>query len=136
MHLDFAHLCLAARDLEASRQFYCEGLGCTPVFAFVRGGRRIGWYLRIRDRHFIEIFEDDAIAATDRHPLRHLCLEVDDLDALRARLIAHGAEVTEKKLGADRSWQAWTHDPAGVSIEFHQYTPASSQLTGADCVFD
>jgi hypothetical protein len=44
--------------------------------------------------------------------------------------------VTDKILGADHSWQIWTADPAGVKIEFHQYTNASCQTTGADCVLD
>ena len=43
-------------------------------------------------------------------------------------------ENTEKKLGEDQSRQAWVTDPAGVRIEFHQYTAKSCQSTGATCV--
>jgi hypothetical protein len=49
---------------------------------------------------------------------------------------ALGYDVTDKTMGADRSWQAWTKDPGGVRIEFHQYTARSCQKTGADCVLD
>lgn len=55
---------------------------------------------------------------------------------VRRCLGAGGYAVTEKKLGADQSWQAWTTDPSGVRIEFHQYTAHSSQVTGKDCVLD
>ena len=49
-------------------------------------------------------------------------------------LIEKGYEVTEKKLGADESWQTWVTDPSGVRIEFHEYTEKSTQITGEDCI--
>ena len=38
-----------------------------------------------------------------------------------------GVEVSDPKLGSDRSWQAWLADPDGTRIELHGYTPDSSQ---------
>ncbi len=64
----------------------------------------------------------------------HFCLETDDIDEVARRLADNGYPVTEKKLGADQSWQVWTKDPSGVRIEFHQYTPKSSQRTHQDCI--
>ena len=64
----------------------------------------------------------------------HVVIEVDDIEAVRAALLAAGYEATEKKLGSDHSWQAWTRDPSGIRIEFHQYTAKSSQLTHEDCI--
>ena len=38
-----------------------------------------------------------------------------------------GIEVSEPKLGKDRSWQAWITDPDGNRIELHDYNPDSKQ---------
>lgn len=134
MITDMAHICIAARDLEAAERFYCEGLKLRRKFDFLHEGRRIGLYLEIAPGRYIEIFQKDRIESNAYHPISHLCLEVDDIDLVRAHLQASGYDVTEKTLGADHSWQAWVTDPSGVRIEFHQYTPESCQLTGADCV--
>lgn len=129
-----AHICLGALDLEATEKFYCGALGCTKAFNFMRGGKRIGFYLRAGDGTFIEVFLQDKLDAEAPAPIRHLCLEVEGIDAMIARVKSAGFKIGEKKLGADHSWQVWTADPAGVKVEFHEYTPESSQSTGKDCV--
>lgn len=129
-----AHICLGALDLDATEKFYCQGLGCTKAFDFLRGGKRVGFYLLAGDGNYIEVFLQEKIDPKAAGPLRHLCLEVTSVDEAVARLKAAGYFVGEKKLGADHSWQAWTADPAGVQIEFHEYTAESSQRTGKDCV--
>ncbi len=129
-----AHICLGALDLEATEKFYCGALGCTKAFDFVRGGKRIGFYMRAGGDTFIEVFLQDLIDTKAPAPIRHLCLEVEDIDGMIGRVKAAGYGIGEKKLGADRSWQVWTADPAGVKIEFHEYTPESSQRTGNDCI--
>jgi len=83
---------------------------------------------------YLEAFE---IANTpDRHdaasPLSHFCFETDDIRSLRQKLADNGYEPTEITMGADHSWQFWVRDPAGIRMEFHEYTPESSQLTGRD----
>lgn len=128
-----AHVCLFAPDLAACEAFYCGALGLTKRFEFLREGRRIGFYLEIAEDQFVEVFER-AESVSGPQGIGHFCLEVDDLAAWVDRLASRGIVCTEPKLGADQSWQAWCRDPAGVDIEFHQYTPASSQHTGRDCV--
>ncbi|HOX06912.1 MAG TPA: VOC family protein [Planctomycetota bacterium] len=129
-----AHICLGAKDLAATEKFYCGALGCTRAFDFIRGGKRVGFYLRAGEGTFIEVFLQDKLDPEAPAPIRHLCLEVEGIDAMISRVKAAGFQIGEKKLGADRSWQVWTADPAGVKIEFHEYTPESSQSTGRDCV--
>lgn len=131
---DIAHICLAATDLGAAERFYCQGLGFKKAFEFIRGGACIGFYLEICKGRYIEVFLRDSIQVADGHPMLHMCFEVEDLDLLRTHLTSQRIEVTEKKRGADRSWQAWTTDPSGVRIEFHQYTSESSQVTGENCL--
>ena len=131
---NLAHVCLHAKDLETTITFYQEALGLKKQFDFLnKDGRRVGIYFRINERNFIEIFEQPALVPGASR-LAHFCLEVDDLDAVITRLRDHGAEVSNKTLGADQAYQAWTKDPDGNSFEFHEYTNHSTQLTGKDCV--
>jgi catechol 2,3-dioxygenase-like lactoylglutathione lyase family enzyme len=128
-----AHVCLFSRDLERSRQFYCDGLGLEVKFRFLRQGELFGFYLKISDSQFLEVFlREEASGGVPQ--IGHICLETDDLEAMRRRLTVKGIETTEPKLGADHSWQMWLRDPDGTAIEFHQYTPESTQYTGGDCV--
>ena len=136
MIVDIAHICLGAANLAETEQFYCQVLGLRKTFDFICAGKCIGFYLEVTRGRYIEVFQADSLEASDRHPIRHLCLQVDDMDALRRNLVSGGAEVTGKTLGADHSWQMWTTDPNGVRIEFHQYTPESCQLTGEPCILD
>ena len=125
-----AHVCLSALDLDEAERFYCSGLGFKKVFEFFRDGKRTGFYLELAPGSYVEVFQRDAIDTQAALPIRHFCIEVDDIETVRSALIEAGYEATEKKLGADQSWQAWTTDPSGIRIEFHQYTDQSSQKTG------
>ncbi|MDA3963589.1 MAG: VOC family protein [Planctomycetota bacterium] len=130
-----AHVCITAIDLEATHAFYVQALGLTEHFRFERDGAVFGYYFRIDERNFIEVF-GGGDAPKPAGGIRHLCLQVDDIDAIEARLAEHGVATRGKKIGGDGSWQLWCQDPNGVDIEFHQYTPASSQYTQATVVVD
>mgnify|MGYP000589720323 CR=1 FL=1 len=130
-----AHICIQSKDLNASQRFYCDVLGLKKKFDFLRNGSRIGFYLQINEHNFIEVFQGDP-STSAQSAVMHFCLEVDDIDATMDTLRAAGIEVTDKKMGADQSWQAWLADPDGVRIELHQYTDQSCQHTGADCIFE
>ncbi len=131
-----AHLCLETTDLEKTDWFYCTVLGLTRQFDFIKEGNLFGYYIKINEGNFIEVFERTAAAEQPRPLITHFCLEVDDINELEAQLNKHGVENWGKKLGADHSWQLWTKDPNGVAIEFHQYTADSCQFTGAECLVD
>ena len=132
----FAHVCLSATDLAASERFYCCILGFKKVFDFIRKNLVIGFYLEVGQGDYLEIFQVDEIDVKAKGLIHHFCLEVDDIEQIRQRLIENGCEATEKKLGADQSWQIWTMDPSGVKIEFHQYTDCSSQVTHENCILE
>jgi catechol 2,3-dioxygenase-like lactoylglutathione lyase family enzyme len=131
-----AHVCLGAKDLHASERFFCGVLGLKRQFLFKKAGAIIGMYLKVCDGNYIEIFQKDRAETNDAHALRHFCLETRDIDGLYRKLKGSGVETTEKKLGADGSWQIWAKGPDGLSIEFHQYTENSSQMTGKECVLN
>ena len=129
-----AHCCLFSRDLARTEQFYCGVLGLSVQFRFIKEGELFGFYLKVADRQFIEVFSRQADASPAPWPIDHLCLEVEDIEALRGKLTEHGIETTDPKTGSDRSIQMWCKDPDGTKIEFHQYTEDSTQFTGEDCV--
>lgn len=131
-----AHICIASADLAATERFYCSGLGFKKSFDFLRGGKVIGFYLEVVKNSYVEVFRHDVIDAEAKSPISHICFETDDIDGISRRLKKQGYHVTDKTLGADHSWQTWTADPAGVKIEFHQYTATSTQVTGQNCILD
>ena len=92
-----AHVCISSTDLQASERFYLEGLGLTKCFDFVRNDDIVGYYLKVSDRMFIEAFRRDEVEDGGKAPVRHFCLETDNIDAVRDRLIEKGYEVGEKK---------------------------------------
>ena len=131
-----AHICLGAIDLKKSEHFYCTALGLKKKFRFIRDRKGFGLYLDLGNNTYIEIFEQTALESIERHPIKHLCLQVDNIEKVITALRGHGYEASDKQLGADHSWQCWVSDPHGVRIEMHQYTTGSSQVTGNDCVID
>jgi catechol 2,3-dioxygenase-like lactoylglutathione lyase family enzyme len=126
-----AHICINTKDLERSRKFYSGILGFEKVFQFTKEGKVVGFYLRINDNTFVEIFQDNTEYAP-KSSLTHFCLETDNIEAMRKKLMENGIDTTPIKLGADRSYQFWFSDPNGIAIEFHQYTDNSSQKTRRD----
>ena len=128
-----AHICIRSIDLAATEKFYCDGLGMERHFEFERNGQLFGFYLKAGTSTFIEVFQGET---GETGNINHVALEVDDMDATLERLSKHGIPFSEKKLGADQSWQSWLEDPNGVRIELHQYTEQSSQLTGRKCIVD
>lgn len=128
-----AHICIHTADLEATARFYQEGLGLERGFEFAKDGNLFGFYIKLGSDTFIEVFKGDPGVVGN---INHIAIQTDDIDAVMGRLRDHGYEVGDKSLGADHSWQAWTADPNGVRIEFHEYTPESMQLVGGTCVVD
>jgi catechol 2,3-dioxygenase-like lactoylglutathione lyase family enzyme len=127
-----AHVCIKTRDLERTREFYCGALGLQKVFDFTRDEQVIGFYLKMANDSFIEIFHDEnAEPANRRRDLHHFCLETDSIEDLRETLLQRGFAPGEIILGADHTLQFWVKDPNGLDLEFQQYTKQSSQFTGA-----
>lgn len=131
-----AHVCILSKDLDRSLDFYCGGLGLRRHFDFIKNGELFGFYLQIAPNQFIEFFKPGAAEEIRSQRIHHLCLEVENIDALREALIKRGVEVTPKKKGCDQSWQCWCKGPEGVDLEFQQYTPQSSQFTRVRCIVD
>lgn len=131
-----AHINILSHDLAETEHFYCDILGLKKGFEFHKEGNLFGFYLETGEQTYIEVFLQTAEFESPRPLIHHLCLEVADLDTVIADVRSKGAEITDKKMGCDKSWQAWMKDPAGVNIELMQYTAESSQFTGNPCIVD
>jgi len=125
-----SHLCFVSGDLDGAVEFYTRQLGARHAFDFTRDtGERFGVYLHLGARTFVEIFDaDDADVAGDDTRYKHLCLEVDDMEATVADMRSRGAEVGEVKRGSDGNLQAWLADPDGNRIELMELAPDGLQM--------
>ena len=128
-----AHICIHATDLEKTAWFYTDVLGLEKAFEFQRNGETFGFYLAVGNDTFIEVFTGDSAEIGN---IKHVAIQVEDMGSLIARIRQHGITMSEKKRGADHSWQVWVTDPNGVRIEFHEYTSESCQVVGGTCVLN
>jgi lactoylglutathione lyase len=126
------HVAVRVKDIERSLAFYVGALGFEEMFRLDRDGRLWIVYLRITDDQYLELFPDgvgERAPDAEAVGLNHICLAVDDLDAVIARLAAKGVPLTRpKKVAIDRNAQAWIEDPDGHRIELMQLAPDSMQL--------
>jgi catechol 2,3-dioxygenase-like lactoylglutathione lyase family enzyme len=103
------HIGMLVSDVERSARFYVEALGFTPLSDTIHIGPAFGQlsgeadfrvdlrFIR-RDGITIELMGGHNPPVTappnrDRCGLWHLCLNVDDIDAQIARIVAHGGSV-------------------------------------------
>lgn len=129
------HVAFGVSDLERSLDFYCRGLGLREAFRLYND-RGETWivYVQVRGRDFIELFPDPQArgGAPRGQAYRHLCLEVDDLQATLEDLGNRGVRADgPSRQGKDHNWQAWLTDPDGNRIELMQLTPESPQWAAA-----
>jgi catechol 2,3-dioxygenase-like lactoylglutathione lyase family enzyme len=124
--------------MEAALRFYCDGLGLKRKFTMTSLDGTKPWieFLETGEHQFLELFYTDSdMSFLDRqkqtYGYQHLCLEVDDIQAMRTLVESKGiVPDTEDEFGLDYSWQFWLHDPDGNRVELMQYTDQSLELRG------
>lgn len=94
--MPFAHLTLAVRDVDRSRDFFATALHWRPIDRPSNIPMRAAW-LEIapgQELHLVEV-DDRATGPFDREYGRHVALRIPaaECPALRERLAALGAEV-------------------------------------------
>ena len=111
--LDHTSVCVS--DVERSRQFYEGLLELTPLERPDFGFPGMWYRLGEGQLHLIQRLRtppagkaDGTIDATDPH----FAIEVDDLEAMRARIQAAGLQMLDFGIG-----QLWVHDPDGNTVE-------------------
>lgn len=140
-------------------RFYCLGLGLKKVATLTYGAlaeamaqnpnvdektlmgmRMMGnqpWldFIEVAPHQYIELFhtagrqlkEDKNLS--DAYGYQHICLEVKDIQAAYAAVVANGIKPdTAISLGADGAYQFWLVDPDGNRLELMEYAPGAKQL--------
>jgi catechol 2,3-dioxygenase-like lactoylglutathione lyase family enzyme len=111
---------MPANGRAAAQQFFGGALGMTEVKPpSTLDVDKLVWFKAGPDGHEVHVFTDDDVAR--RSNAQHLCLEVDDIVAIRERLIAHGVEIEETQAIHNRP-RFFVHDPFGNLIEITQIT--------------
>ena len=104
----------------AARAFYAGALGMAemPVPAsLVEAGFDVVWFHAGPGGHEVHVYVEPQEAP--RAPGQHLCLQVDDIEALAARLAERGVAVEEPVAIPGRP-RRFVHDPFGNQIELMQ----------------
>lgn len=105
--LRLAHANLRVDRLDAALRFYSDVLRLESVTRKDAAGK--GAWFRVGDAE-IHLSEDPAPQPPSQ---RHLALDVDDLPAARAAVLASGALIEKEEPGR----RFWTRDPAGNRLE-------------------
>lgn len=148
------HVSFYAEDMERTRHFYEDILGCKPKmivrYKEYRNRPDSGYYAKaltnpediaivyfeIAPGQFVEFFPPEDSLGPHDVPFTHLgyshfALLVDDIHETREELVKAGVAIDiEPKIGNSHTWQMWIHDPDGNRFEIMQYTDASYQITG------
>jgi lactoylglutathione lyase len=126
------HVAIKVADLDRSLEFYVDKLGFPEMMRLKKDDGSV-WlvYLRITDEQYLEVFpgaETDRAPGWDANGMNHLCLTVDDLDDVIARIDAAGLRLSMPlKTAIDGNRQAWLEDPDGNRIELMEMAPDSLQ---------
>jgi len=127
------HVAIKVTDLDRSLDYYINKLGF-PEMMRLKKDDGSTWlvYLRITDDQYLEVFpgaENDRAPGWDANGMNHMCLAVEDIDAVVQRIEAAGiALLLPLKLAVDGNRQAWIEDPDGNRIELMEMDANSLQL--------
>ena len=85
------HIAIAAADIDASIQFYTEGLGMKPVAFWGEGDGRAA-LLDIGDGTHVELFATGTRHAQKHQKLKHFAIRTTDPDKAFENALAAGAK--------------------------------------------
>jgi len=117
--MSLAHITLATRDVQASLTFFAEALGWRPIIRPGNIGRPAAW-LEIapgQELHLVEV-TGFAPSSFEAEFGRHIALAFPraEFDALRRRLVAHGATLIEAERATPFE-RFFFRDPNGYVFE-------------------
>lgn len=127
------HVAIKVTDLDRSLDFYINKLGFPEMLRLHKDdGSTWLVYLRITDSQYLEVFpgaENDRAPGWNANGINHMCLTVDNIDEVLARVAAVGLELLlPLKTAIDGNRQAWLEDPDGNRIELMEMAEDSLQL--------
>lgn len=145
----FHHAALSTADLDRCVGFYAGVLGCEVAwtFSWPIGSRAADEVTGLRESSaraamlklgssFIEIFEFNSpipkAVHGDRpacdHGITHICLEVKDIHAEYARLVAAGMRFHCPPQAQDTGWVTYGRDCDGNIIELLEFSDAQEEV--------
>jgi lactoylglutathione lyase len=126
------HVAIKVTDLDRSLDYYINKLGFPEMLRLTKDDGTV-WlvYLRITDEQYLEVFpgaENDRAPGWNANGMNHMCLTVDNIDEVLARIEAAGLTLLlPLKTAIDGNRQAWLEDPDGNRIELMEMAPNSLQ---------
>lgn len=105
------------------RAFYGDALGLTEMDVPAEVADR-GWVWFATGHAGVELHFIPHAIAPDPARAHHFCLQVDDLGAIRARLEATGATVTEAGARIEGRQRVFVRDTVGNLVELVEITGA------------
>ena len=116
-----SHVCLGSTDLSRTIGFYRDLLGCRVVHEFRNdAGELYGVFMSCYNGTFLEFFHEREPKAKGGL-YRHLCFEVDAIEAMAERLRAGGYVADVCRGRTDRVLQFFIEDPDGNTVEFQEH---------------
>lgn len=103
---------------DQARRFYGGILGMDEKAPPSTVGNELVWFAAGPDGHEVHLFADSEPRAT---AAQHLCLQVDDIQALQENLEKAGVEIEETEPITNRP-RFFVHDPFDNLIELTQIT--------------
>jgi catechol 2,3-dioxygenase-like lactoylglutathione lyase family enzyme len=123
------HVGYWVRDIAKARAFYHDYLGFeVPYSLNYPDGRLQMVVMKVNERQVIYLFTDATRILPNGDNLDHLGLEVDDLQAFRKHVLAHGVKVGEVNRGRIGDFLLGIHDPDGRTFEGTQFAPEGQLL--------
>jgi len=123
-----SHASFGSTDLPRTIAFYLSMLDCTVAHEFRNAaGEVYGVFLDCCNGTFLEFFNQQQ-PQPPGGLFRHICFEVDDLEAMAARFRAAGHNIDIKRGRTDGILQFFVHDPDGTLLEFQQHDAESVLL--------
>jgi lactoylglutathione lyase len=127
------HVAIKVTDLDRSLDYYTNILEFPEMMRLHKDdGSTWLVYLRITDEQFLEVFpgaENDRAPGWNANGMNHLCLTVDNIDPVVAKLKSRGVTMlAEIKTAVDGNRQAWIEDPDGNRIELMEMAADSIQF--------
>jgi len=123
-----SHVCLGVRDLPQSIAFFRSLLGVESAHEFRNdAGELYGVMLACNGGTFLELFKE-SVPVAGGGLFRHVCFEVDDIEAMAAHACSLGFDAAVRRGRTDFVLQFFLVGIDGVSIEFQQHDRQSKLL--------